>query len=165
MDSGSLHYNNTVDKTDQFMFLGNCPPTTPLTQHFALSEKSVIMLAWGRGRWVTSQKPKIINWSDKTIFFVLKYHIVPPSKLWMVVTTGFHYSLNWLLELLTQVATLLRKTNSKILYNMDSTKEINWGRLWNLRGTLQDLESKILLAGCRSIDLSIQVNKETNLVA
>ena len=59
--SGSLYYNNTVDKTDQFMFLGDCPPTTPLTQHFALSEKSVIMLAWGRGRWVTSQKPKIIN--------------------------------------------------------------------------------------------------------
>ena len=29
----------------------------------------------------------------------------------------------------------------------------------------QARESKILLAGCRSIDLSIQVNKETNLVA
>ena len=30
---------------DQFKFLGNCPPTPPLTQHFALSEKQVIMLA------------------------------------------------------------------------------------------------------------------------
>ena len=26
------------DKTDQFRFLENCPPTPPLSQHFALSE-------------------------------------------------------------------------------------------------------------------------------
>ena len=26
-------------------FLGNCPPTPPLSQHFALSEKQVLMLA------------------------------------------------------------------------------------------------------------------------
>ena len=25
--------------TDQFRFLGNCPPTPPLSQHFALNEK------------------------------------------------------------------------------------------------------------------------------
>ena len=29
---------------DQFRFLGNYPPTPPLSQHFALSEKYVIML-------------------------------------------------------------------------------------------------------------------------
>ena len=29
---------------DQFRFLGNCPPTPPLTQHFALSAE-VLMLA------------------------------------------------------------------------------------------------------------------------
>ena len=26
-------------KSDQFRFLGNCPPTPPLSQHFALNEK------------------------------------------------------------------------------------------------------------------------------
>ena len=26
-------------KLDQYRFLGNCPPTPPLSQHFALSEK------------------------------------------------------------------------------------------------------------------------------
>ena len=31
--------------TEQFRFLGNYPPTPPLSQHFALSEKYVIMLA------------------------------------------------------------------------------------------------------------------------
>ena len=32
------------EKLDQFRFLVNCPPTPPLTQHFALSEKPVLML-------------------------------------------------------------------------------------------------------------------------
>ena len=40
----------------QFRFLGNCPPTPPLSQHFALREKQVLMLAWGRGRWVVSER-------------------------------------------------------------------------------------------------------------
>ena len=30
---------------DQFRFLGNCPPTPPLSQHFGLSKKYVIMMA------------------------------------------------------------------------------------------------------------------------
>ena len=46
---------------DQFRFLGNCPPTPPLSQHFALSEKQVLMLDLGRGRWAASQKPKLIG--------------------------------------------------------------------------------------------------------
>ena len=29
----------TLAHQDQYMFLGNCPPTPPLSQHFALSEK------------------------------------------------------------------------------------------------------------------------------
>ena len=29
---------------DQFRFLGNCPPTPPLAQHFAPSEKQALML-------------------------------------------------------------------------------------------------------------------------
>ena len=28
----------------------NCPPTPPLSHHFPLSERKVLMLAWGRGR-------------------------------------------------------------------------------------------------------------------
>jgi len=28
-----------VKKLDQFRFQGNCPPTPPLTQHFATNEK------------------------------------------------------------------------------------------------------------------------------
>ena len=32
------------ENTDQLRFLGNGPPTPPLTQHFALSEKEVFML-------------------------------------------------------------------------------------------------------------------------
>ena len=30
---------------DYYTFLGNCPPTPPLSQHFTLSEKKVLMLA------------------------------------------------------------------------------------------------------------------------
>ena len=30
---------------DHFTFLGNCPPTPPLSQHFALSEERVLMLS------------------------------------------------------------------------------------------------------------------------
>ena len=32
---------------DRRMFLGICPPTPPLSQHFALSEKLVLMMAKG----------------------------------------------------------------------------------------------------------------------
>ena len=36
---------------DQVRFLGNCPPTPPLRQHFGLSKKLVVMMALGRGGW------------------------------------------------------------------------------------------------------------------
>ena len=42
----------------------NLPPTPPLSQHFALSEMQVLMLAWGGGggdRWAVSQKGKMIH--------------------------------------------------------------------------------------------------------
>ena len=35
----------TLSRGDFYKFLGNCPPTPPLNQHFALSEKYVLMLA------------------------------------------------------------------------------------------------------------------------
>ena len=41
---------------DHKTFLGNYLPTPPLSQHFALSEKYVSMVAYGRGRWAVSQK-------------------------------------------------------------------------------------------------------------
>ena len=31
--------------SDHYTFLGICPPTPPLSQHFALNEKRVLMLA------------------------------------------------------------------------------------------------------------------------
>ena len=39
-----------------YTLLGNCPPTPPLSQHVALSEKYVLLLAFGRGRWAVLQK-------------------------------------------------------------------------------------------------------------
>ena len=39
---------------DQSRFLGNCPPTPLLRQHFALSEKLVLMLHCLREGWVGS---------------------------------------------------------------------------------------------------------------
>ena len=37
------HWKSTLTQvraeTDQVRFLGNCPPTPPLTQHYALTEK------------------------------------------------------------------------------------------------------------------------------
>ena len=49
-----------LKKWDQVRYLGNCPATPLLSQHFALSGKWVLMLAWGRGRWTVSQKLKLI---------------------------------------------------------------------------------------------------------
>ena len=43
------------------MCLGNCPPTPPQTYHFAQSEKEVLMLGLGRGRWAVSQQHAWIN--------------------------------------------------------------------------------------------------------
>ena len=34
-----------LQQAGQFRFLGNSPPTPPLIQHFALSEKQVLMVA------------------------------------------------------------------------------------------------------------------------
>ena len=33
------------ERADQFRFLGNCPPTRPLTQHFAPSETQMLTLS------------------------------------------------------------------------------------------------------------------------
>ena len=33
-----------LDVSDQFRFLGNCPPTPPLTQHFASTETHMLTL-------------------------------------------------------------------------------------------------------------------------
>ena len=58
----ATHYNTF---TGRHKFPGSLyislelPPTActpPLSQHFALSEKKVIMLPRGRGRWAVSQK-------------------------------------------------------------------------------------------------------------
>ena len=52
---GNIRVHVTGPYLDQFRFLGNCPPTPPLTQHFAPSKKQVLMLTEGRGRSAVSQ--------------------------------------------------------------------------------------------------------------
>ena len=42
------------------MFLGNCPLTPPRTYQCAQSEKEVLMLGLGRGRWAVSPETYII---------------------------------------------------------------------------------------------------------
>ena len=49
-----------IGNPDQFRFLGNCPPTPPLSQHLHLLFIWGKMLSRGRGRWAVSQKPKLI---------------------------------------------------------------------------------------------------------
>ena len=46
---------------DQFRLQRNCPPTPPITQHFVPSETQMLTLSDGRGSWVDSQKPKLIQ--------------------------------------------------------------------------------------------------------
>ena len=50
-----------IGNPDQFRFLGNCPPTPPLSQHLHLLFIWGKMLFRGRGRWAVSQKPKWIR--------------------------------------------------------------------------------------------------------
>ena len=43
-DANSLSQKK-IDYKGSLYVSGNCPPTPPLSQHFALSEKKVLMLA------------------------------------------------------------------------------------------------------------------------
>ena len=76
-----------------YTFLGNCPPTPPLSQHVALTEKCVLMLALGRGRCAVSQKRMMIlvgsstltyPESDMTVVRVLR------RELELVYSSGSH---------------------------------------------------------------------------
>ena len=40
-----MNNRTIIESADYHTFLGNCPPTLPLSQHFTLSEKQVLMLA------------------------------------------------------------------------------------------------------------------------
>ena len=60
-----------------YYWLGNCPPTPPLIQHFALSEKQVLVLAQGRGRWVVFQKRIMIYFISGHIHYSSQVHICP----------------------------------------------------------------------------------------
>ena len=53
-----------------YTFLGNCPPTPPLSQHVALSETYVLMLALGRGRRAVSQKRIMILMGSITLTYL-----------------------------------------------------------------------------------------------
>ena len=41
--------------SDQYQYLGNCPPTPPLTQQQSIDNKFRLMLGQGRGRWAVAQ--------------------------------------------------------------------------------------------------------------
>ena len=46
----------------QCRFLGNCPPTPPLSHHFAISEQFSVNACWGGGgSWAVFQKSKLIR--------------------------------------------------------------------------------------------------------
>ena len=40
---------------DQYQYLGNCPPTPPLTLQQSIDDKLRLMLGQGRGRWAVAQ--------------------------------------------------------------------------------------------------------------
>ena len=42
-------------ETDQYQYLGNCPPTPPLTQQQSIDSKLGLMLGLGRGRWAVAR--------------------------------------------------------------------------------------------------------------
>ena len=46
---------NRQDHLDQYQYLGNCPPTPPLTQEQSIDDKLRLMLSQGRGRWAVAQ--------------------------------------------------------------------------------------------------------------
>ena len=41
--------------SDQYQYLGNCPPTPPLTQQQSIDIKLGLMLGQGRGRWAVAR--------------------------------------------------------------------------------------------------------------
>ena len=73
----------------------NCPPTPPLTQHFAPSETQMLTSSEGRGRWAVSLKPKLIrphffvfaHWSGirERSIVISSYHL-PRTRLLLVAT-------------------------------------------------------------------------------
>ena len=84
-----------VQTEDQFRILGNCQPTPPLTQHFALSEKCYCWLRGGVG----GQFPRNLNWSQTDHFmskierFVCRRksnlsHIILIRSLWPFSCNG-----------------------------------------------------------------------------
>ena len=44
-----------IDFRDQYQYLGNCPPTPPLTQQQSIDNNLRLMLGQGRGRWAVAQ--------------------------------------------------------------------------------------------------------------
>ena len=61
LDRTNKSQGSTILWSYQFKFLGNCPPTPPQSECFALSERWILMLAQGG---VGGQFPKNLNWSE-----------------------------------------------------------------------------------------------------
>ena len=45
----------SIFSRDQYQYLGNSPPTSPLTQQQSIDNNLGLMLGWGRGRWAVAQ--------------------------------------------------------------------------------------------------------------
>ena len=76
-----------------YTLLGNCPPTPPLSQHVALSEKYVLLLAFGRGRWAVFQKRMMILMGSITLTYPLSAMTVVRvlrRELELVYSRGSH---------------------------------------------------------------------------
>lgn len=50
-----------IQVKDHYTFLGICPPTPPLNQHFALSWEVCVNICLGRGRWAVCRKRMMIH--------------------------------------------------------------------------------------------------------
>ena len=52
-----------INVLDQYQYLGNCPPTPPLTQQQSIDNKFRLMLGQGRGRQAVAQILILIQYS------------------------------------------------------------------------------------------------------
>ena len=70
---------------DHYQYLGNCPPTPPLTQQKSIDNKLKLMLGQGRGTWAVAQIPILIHccyhYYQYCYFFLFSYKSVINGQL------------------------------------------------------------------------------------
>ena len=73
-------------------FLGICPPTPSLSQHFTLSENKVLMLVQGRGRLAVSQKHIMIQYLWRIFSWAVSQKHIMIQYLWRIFSCCFPLS-------------------------------------------------------------------------